>query len=92
MHLIGKINNDIYRTHTNVIANTILWSVIFWGFILYDKEAIIKTKLEVIIVDLFLLSRLIFSVGYVLGAAIGHQSFRAVGFGLTLTCVVLVMC
>jgi hypothetical protein len=33
--------------------------------------------------DIFIIGRLVFSIGYTIGTLIGYQSFRAIGFGLT---------
>ena len=48
-----------------------------------DGKVFVGTNLMVLLVDLFFVGRILFSFGYVIGAAVGLQSFRAVGFGLS---------
>jgi hypothetical protein len=91
MDIFNKDDCDIYRCHKNIMNNTILWSIIFWGAILYDRSKVRSTGLEVELVDMFLLSRVIFSIGYIVGTAAKYQSLRAIGFGITFTCVTVVI-
>lgn len=42
-------------------------------------------------IDLFLVSRTVFSLGYILGAIIGHQSIRLVGFTLSMACCLIMV-
>jgi hypothetical protein len=90
MEIWGKTDNDLFRTHRNIIANTLLWSTIFWGLIFYDRTKL-PEGLEVRLVDVFLLGRVVFSVGYIMGAVVGHQVLRAFGFGFTFMSVCYVL-
>lgn len=41
--------------------------------------------------DIFIIGRLVFSIGYTIGTLIGYQSFRAIGFGLTFGPTVVIL-
>lgn len=44
------------------------------------------------LVDLYLVGRILFSFGYVVGTAIGHQSLRSVGMGLIFGTTLIALC
>ena len=73
--------------------NNILWGFIFIAAYFYNPNGtrVRDTELEAGFFDLFIIGRMLFSVGYVMGAIIGHQSFRAVGFGICLGCCVIMI-
>lgn len=82
----GKTQNDLYRAHKNAINNTITWSLAFFLPYLYDHEKLDSTGHHIQLIDLFLLSRVVFSIGYILGATVGHQSIRLLGFTVSIVC------
>lgn len=87
----GKTQNDLYRAHKNAINNTLTWSLVFFLPYLYSPKAIEKTGYHIELIDLFLLSRVVFSIGYILGATIGHQSIRLLGFTVSIvSCLIMV--
>lgn len=93
LDILGKTENDLYRSHKNVISNTIQWSIVFLGALLYYKainENDANRRLQIAVTDLFLLGRLIFSIGYTIGTLIGYQSFRGIGFRLSLGAVLII--
>lgn len=86
----NKTNNDIYRCHRNIIWNHILWGGIFLFIMLYDLQKLYDSKRLILLADMFLVGRALFTVGYMVGTAIGYQSFRAAGFGLNIATLVAV--
>lgn len=79
-----KTSNDLYRSHLNVTSNTVLWTIVLVGLYSYaEGRAFQGTPILNELVDLYLVGRVLFSIGYVIGAGIGLQSFRAIGFGLS---------
>lgn len=87
----NKTQNDLYRSHKNAFNNTLVWSIVFFAPYLYNHKAIQNTGFEVALIDLFLLSRTVFSLGYILGAIIGHQSIRLMGFTISITCCIIMV-
>lgn len=85
-----KTKNIFYRCHVNIIWNHILWTLIFLGLVQWDIEGLLRTKLLMNLVDVFLVGRVLFTIGYMVGVAAGFESFRSIGFGLTLAPVVAV--
>jgi hypothetical protein len=41
--------------------------------------------------DIYIIGRLLFSIGYTIGTLIGYQSFRAIGHGLTFGPIVVIL-
>lgn len=80
-------DHDLYRVHKNSVHNTILWSVVFLGLYLYNRDQVRRSGYELELIDLFLIGRVLFSFGYTIGTVIGHQSLRSVGFGLTISSI-----
>jgi hypothetical protein len=37
LDIFGKTHNDLYRSHKNVISNTIQWSIVYFGALLYYR-------------------------------------------------------
>jgi uncharacterized MAPEG superfamily protein len=77
----------IIRTLNRIIQNTLEQSVIFVGLYLpYLLD--IGTKAGSIrllaLISLFIVGRLIFAIGYILGACTNISSFRSLGFSINL--------
>lgn len=56
---------------------------------LYDQASLVNDGLFIHLLDLYLVGRLLFSIGYAFGTLIGHQSLRATGFGFTIACIAI---
>lgn len=37
LDIFNKTHNDLYRSHKNVISNTIQWSIVYFGALLYYR-------------------------------------------------------
>lgn len=37
LDIFGKTENDLYRSHKNIISNTIQWSIVFLGALFYYR-------------------------------------------------------
>lgn len=90
--VFSKTQNDLYRAQTNIVSNTILWSIVLLGAYLYRGDKVLGgTGIDVSLIDMFLVGRILFSIGYTVGAVVGHQSFRSVGFGLGFGSIIIMV-
>lgn len=81
----GESLENAEKCVDKVINNCILYMAIFSGLLCSGRYQDIYTEGQVLqLAELFLWGRVIFSVGYLLGTAIGVQSLRSYGFGLNI--------
>lgn len=89
--IFDKTNNNIYSSHKSIVNDTILWTSIFLAAYLCQGETNALSGTDVRLLDMFLLSRLVLSIGYNIGVLIGLPSLRLLGFsmGFAATAVML---
>ena len=91
VHIMAGKSSDFHRSIVNTGNNTLAQTLIFAGLFYNVQGEITQQKLHVPLFDLFLVGRILFSLGYSIGTSLGYQSFRAYGFGFTVACIAITL-